>query len=56
VGVGSGWNDSFIGYIDALRLSFGVQDDYLYNFELCDSHIVNTNPDVIFTNSFECFK
>ena len=56
IGVGSGWNNSFIGYVDAVRLSFGEVDDVLYNFELCDLFVPNTNPDVIFDNSFECFQ
>ncbi|MCF6300357.1 MAG: hypothetical protein L3J52_04455 [Proteobacteria bacterium] len=55
-GVGSGWNNSFIGYIDSLRISFGAPDDFLYNFEPCDLLLANPDPDVIFDNSFECFR
>lgn len=56
VGVGSGWGDDFIGYVDAVRVAFGAGDDYLYNFEVCSIFEENTNPDVIFDDSFECFK
>jgi len=55
-GVGSGWNNMFIGYVDSLRISFGASDDFLYNFEPCDLLLANPNPDVIFENSFECFR
>jgi hypothetical protein len=56
IGVGSGWGDSFIGYVDSLRLSFGSDDDKLYNFEMCDYLQDFTGGDVIYANSFECFK
>ena len=56
VGVGSGWGNSFIGYVDAVRVAFGSGDDTLFNFEACPVFIANTNPDVIFDDSFECFK
>lgn len=56
IGVGSGWNDSFIGYVDSLRLSFGSDDDKLYNFEMCDYLQNFDGSDVIYANSFECFK
>lgn len=56
VGVGSGWNDSFIGYVDAVRVAFGAADDTLFNFEACALFVPNSNPDVIFDDSFECFK
>lgn len=55
-GVGSGWGNSFIGYIDAFRINFGNGDDSLYNFEQCDIYQPNSNPDVIFVDSFECFQ
>jgi hypothetical protein len=56
VGVGSGWGNSFIGYVDAVRVAFGSEDDKLFNFEACPIFVANTNPDVIFDDSFECFK
>ena len=56
VGVGSGWGNSFLGYVDAVRIAFGAIDDTLFNFELCPVFAPNPNPDVIFDNSFECFK
>ena len=56
VGVGSGWNNSFLGYVDAVRIAFGSVDDTLYNFEVCPRFVPNDNPDVIFDDSFECFK
>ncbi len=56
VGVGSGWGNTFIGYVDAIRVAFGNQDDYIFNFELCAAFAPNSDPDVIFDNSFECFK
>jgi len=56
VGVGSGWGNSFIGYVDAVRFAFGSGDDTLFNFEACSTFIPNNNPDVIFDDSFECFK
>ncbi len=56
VGVGSGWGNSFIGYVDAVRVAFGGGDDFLFNFEACSTFIPNSNPDVIFDDSFECFK
>ncbi|MCF6320133.1 MAG: hypothetical protein L3J83_12810, partial [Proteobacteria bacterium] len=33
VGVGSGWGNTFIGYVDAVRISFGTNDDRLFHFE-----------------------
>lgn len=56
LGVGSGWGNSFIGYVDAVRIAFGSDDDTLFNFEACPVFVPNTNPDVIFDDSFECFK
>ena len=56
VGVGSGWGNSFIGYVDAVRVGFGSGDDTLFNFEACSIFVANDNPDVIFDDSFECFK
>ncbi len=56
LGVGSGWNNSFIGYVDAVRVAFGSGDDTLFNFEACPVFVPNSNPDVIFDDSFECFK
>ncbi|MCX7553797.1 hypothetical protein OS175_07900 [Marinicella sp. S1101] len=56
VGVGSGWGNSFLGYVDAVRVGFGEEDDTLFNFEVCPVFIANDNPDVIFDDSFECFK
>ncbi|MGJ8662781.1 MAG: hypothetical protein ACSHWU_03975 [Marinicella sp.] len=56
IGVGSGWNNTFTGYVDAVRLAFGNDDDRLFNFEFCPTLIPNDNPDVIFDNSFECFQ
>jgi len=56
LGVGSGWNDSFLGYVDSVRISFGSIDDKLYNFEQCDYLQQFNGADVIFANSFECFK
>jgi len=56
VGVGSGWGNTFMGYVDAVRISFGAGDDTLFNFEVCPLFVPNSNPDVIFENSFECFK
>ncbi len=56
VGVGSGWNNSFLGYVDAVRVAFGGADDTLYNFEVCPLFVPNNNPDVIFDDSFECYK
>ncbi len=56
VGVGSGWGNSFTGYVDTVRVAFGNQDDQLFNFEVCATFAPNSNPDVIFDNSFECYK
>ncbi len=56
VGVGSGWNNSFLGYVDTVRVAFGASDDTLFNFEVCPVFVPNDNPDVIFDDSFECFK
>ena len=56
VGVGSGWGNTFIGYVDAARVAFGNNDDTLYNFEVCPQFVPNANPDVIFDDSFECFQ
>jgi hypothetical protein len=56
VGVGSGWNNSFIGYVDAVRAGFGAADDFLYNFEVCDIITPVNDPDLIFADSFECFR
>ncbi len=56
IGVGSGWNDAFIGYVDAVQVAFGDNDDTLYNFEVCARFVPNNNPDVIFDNDFECYK
>ncbi|MCB1582092.1 MAG: hypothetical protein R3E90_09670 [Marinicella sp.] len=56
VGVGSGWNNSFLGYVDTIRVAFGASDDTLFNFEVCPLFVPNNNPDVIFDDSFECFK
>ncbi len=56
VGVGSGWGNTFIGYVDAIRIAFGQADDRLFNFEVCGIFVPNDNPDVIFDDSFECFK
>lgn len=56
IGVGSGWNDSFQGYVDAVRIAFGASDDRLFNFEACPVFVPNSNPDVIFDDSFECYK
>lgn len=56
VGVGSGWNNSFVGYVDAVRVGFGAADDTLYNFELCQEQPVITDPDVIFVGTFECYQ
>ncbi|WP_154222370.1 hypothetical protein [Marinicella rhabdoformis] len=56
IGVGSGWNNSFTGYVDAVQISFGSGDDKLYNFEACATYVANNNPDVIFNNDFECYK
>ena len=56
MGVGSGWNNSFIGYVDALRVGFGA-DDTLYNFEACSFLQESPDPDVIFGDGFDfCFK
>jgi hypothetical protein len=56
VGVGSGWGNSFSGYLDALRIAFGATDDVLYNFEQCQILMANQNIDVLFESSFECFQ
>ncbi len=56
VGVGSGWGNTFLGYVDTVRIGFGESDDLLYNFEVCSTFVPNNNPDVIFDDSFECFK
>lgn len=56
VGVGSGWGGTFIGYVDAVRIAFGSADDTLFNFEACSTYVPNRNLDVIFDDSFECFK
>ncbi len=56
VGVGSGWGSTFLGYVDTVRIAFGGSDDTLFNFELCPVFVPNTNPDVLFNDSFECFK
>lgn len=56
LGVGSGWGNSFIGYVDAVRLAFGSSDDTLFNFEVCSRYVPNNHPDDIFDDSFECFK
>lgn len=56
VGVGSGWGDSFLGYVDSVRVAFGSVDDTLFNFESCQLFVPNDNPDVIFDDSFECYK
>ncbi len=56
LGVGSGWNDAFTGYVDSVRVSFGNSDDKLYNFERCDYLPQFNGADVMFANSFECFK
>lgn len=56
LGVGSGWGNTFLGYADAVRIRFGSTDDTLYNFEVCDVTPVNTDPDLIFANDFECYK
>lgn len=53
IGVGSGWGNTFIGYVDAVRVSFGVNDDKLFNFENC---VVSQGCDpsgLIFSDSFE---
>jgi len=55
MGVGSGWNNSFVGYVDALRVGF-AEDDILYNFETCNFLEVNPDPDFIFANGFECIR
>ena len=55
MGVGSGWNNSFIGYVDAFRVGFGA-DDMLYNFEACNFVEENPDPDIIFGNDFECLR
>jgi len=56
VGVGSGWGGTFLGYVDTVRVGFGVTDDLLYNFEVCSTFAASNNPDVIFNQSFECHK
>ncbi|WP_223787723.1 hypothetical protein [Marinicella meishanensis] len=56
VGVGSGWNNSFLGYVDAVRVGFGSGDDTLYNFEVCQELSVNNDPDLLFQGNFECFQ
>ena len=56
VGVGSGWGNTFTGFVDAVRLGFGPIDDVLYNFEFCQPPTQVINSDVIFTNGFECFQ
>ncbi|MCX7545038.1 hypothetical protein [Marinicella gelatinilytica] len=56
IGVGSGWGNSFLGYADTVRVAFGTNDDTLFNFEVCQTFVPNNNPDVLFDNSFECFK
>ncbi len=56
VGVGSWWGNTFLGYVDSVRVGFGLNDDNLYNFEMCASATTNNNPDVLFENSFECIK
>lgn len=56
IGVGSGWNNQFLGFVDAVQIAFGVADDALYNFEVCPSPAQNVDPDVIFINGFECVK
>lgn len=56
IGVGSGWGNTFLGYVDTVRVAFGHTDDNLYNFEVCQVFVPNNNPDVIHDNSFECFK
>ncbi|WP_395377301.1 hypothetical protein [Marinicella sp. W31] len=56
MGVGSGWGNSFIGYVDALRVGFGT-DDILYNFEACSFAEENSDPDLIFNDGFDqCLK
>lgn len=53
IGVGSGWGNTFIGYVDAVRVSFGVNDDKLFNFENC---VISQGCDpsgLIFSDSFE---
>jgi hypothetical protein len=56
VGVGSGWGNTFLGYVDTVRVAFGSADDTLFNFEVCPIYVPNSNPDVIFDDSFECYK
>ncbi len=56
VGVGSGWGNTFTGFVDAVRVAFGADDDTLFNFEVCSVLVPNNNSDVIFDDSFECFK
>ncbi len=56
IGVGSGWNNQFLGYVDAVQVAFGVTDDALYNFETCPTPDSNPDPDVIFMHGFECVK
>ncbi len=55
-GVGSGWNNAFIGHVDSVRIGFGADDDVLFNFEACDAPDAVDGADVIFLNSFECLK
>ncbi len=53
VGVGSGWGNTFIGYVDAVRISFGLQDDKLFNFENCVLSQGCDPSGLIFKDSFE---
>ena len=53
VGVGSGWGNTFIGYVDAVRVSFSLQDDSLYNFENCVLSQGCDPSGLIFSDSFE---
>jgi len=34
VGVGSGWSNDLLMWADQVRIGFGSQDDFIYNFEL----------------------
>ncbi len=33
IGVGSGWSNDLLMWSDQVRIGFGAQDDYIYNFE-----------------------
>lgn len=43
VGVGSGWSNDVLMWVDQVRIGFSAQDDFIYNFE------IDSNPPLVAT-------